>query len=77
MKTVKYIAEQGCSIKIGGVEYSGDMVIKGLSDEDTERYLKMRYIRKLQYTEVPDTPPEPKPEEKKPDGKKQKEGAEG
>jgi len=56
MKTVKYVAEGSCKVKVGGVEYSGTMVIpvggeKGLSDEDVKRLLKDKFIRKVELDE--------------------------
>jgi hypothetical protein len=56
MKTVKYVAYGNCKVKVGGVEYSGTMVIptsgeNGLSDKDIERLLKDRFIRKVELDE--------------------------
>ena len=66
MKTVKYIPEVGCKVKVGGIEYSGDMVIpiggKGLADKDIERLLKDKFIRKIELNEGSNEKSNSKPE---------------
>jgi hypothetical protein len=56
MKTVKYVAEKGCKVKIAGKEYSGNMVIpvgkNGLSEAEAENLLKKRFIRKIEFSET-------------------------
>jgi hypothetical protein len=56
MKTIRYVAKGSCKIKIGGKEYSGNMIIpvggeKGLSDDDIKRLLKDNFICKLELEE--------------------------
>jgi hypothetical protein len=56
MKTVKYVAEQGCKIKVGGVEYSGTKVIpvggeKGMSESDIKDLLARKFIRRIDLDE--------------------------
>jgi len=72
MKTVKYVALGNCKIKVGGVEYSGKMVIpvggdKGLSDDDIKRLLKEKFIQKIEFDEGGSSPASPTaaPTEKK------------
>ena len=55
MKTVKYVAEKGCKVKVAGEEYFGDKVIpvgdKGLNDEEIKNLLDKRFIRKIELDE--------------------------
>ena len=56
METVRYVAESGCKVKIGGVEYSGTKVIpvggeKGMSESDIKDLLGRKFIRNINLDE--------------------------
>ena len=55
MRTEKYLAEKGCKVKVGGVEYFGDKAIpvgdNGLSESDIKGLLARKFIRKIGFEE--------------------------
>ena len=49
MKTVKYLAEKGCKVKVNGKYYSGDDVIPTdkISEDELKNLIAARFIRKI------------------------------
>lgn len=56
MKTVKYLAEKGCKVKVDGKYYSGDDVIPTdkIGEEDIKKLIAARFIRKINLNEKSD-----------------------
>jgi len=49
MKSVKYLAEKGCKVKVNGKYYSGDDVIPTdkISEDELKKLIAARFIRKI------------------------------
>jgi len=56
MKTVKYLAEKGCKVKVNGKYYSGDDVIPTdkISEDELKKLIAARFIRKINLNEKSD-----------------------